>query len=352
MKEFVDYTMEPEQWQRKYARLDITGQRSEKIATNMSKHARNVGNLEALIIYQHKNCKESFRPLPFAKWGMDILGPFPLGRGQTKFMIIAMDYFTKWIEAKALTKITAQQVQTFVWKNIICRFGIPHTIITDNDRQFTDKKLMEFYADLGIKSTTTSVEHPQTNGQAEATNKVILGQLKRRLGSAKGLWAEKLLEILWAYRCTLQTSTGETPFNLTYGTEAMLPVEINEPTLWRQIEDWNSNNECLRTDLDLIEELRERVQIKEEAVNRRASKRFNAKVKPMSFNEGDLVWRMRTNARKDPQQGKLASNWEGPFRVLENLKNGAYRLETLDEKVLLRTWNASHLKFYFSWKMM
>jgi len=114
MKEFVDYTMEPEQWQRKYARLDITGQRSEKIATNMSKHARNVGNLEALIIYQHKNCKESFRPLPFAKWGMDILGPFPLGRGQTKFMIIAMDYFTKWIEAKALTKITAQQVQTFV----------------------------------------------------------------------------------------------------------------------------------------------------------------------------------------------------------------------------------------------
>jgi len=100
--------------------------------------------------------------------------------------------------------------------------------------------------------------------------------------------------------------------------------------------------------LDLIEELRERVQIKEEAVNRRASKRFNAKVKPMSFNEGDLVWRMRTNARKDPQQGKLASNWEGPFRVLENLKNGAYRLETLDEKVLLRTWNASHLKFYFS----
>ena len=100
--------------------------------------------------------------------------------------------------------------------------------------------------------------------------------------------------------------------------------------------------------MDLIEELRERVQIKEEAVNRRASKRFNAKVKPMSFNEGDLVWRMRTNARKDPQQGKLASNWEGPFRVLENLKNGAYRLETLDEKVLLRTWNASHLKFYFS----
>jgi len=176
-------------------------------------------------------------PWPFAKWGIDILGSFPLGRGQTKFMIVVVDYFTKWIEAKALTKITAQQVQTFVWKNIICRFGIPHTIIIDNDRQFTDKRLMEFYADLGIKSTTASVEHPQTNGQAEVANKVILGQLKKRLGSAEGLWAEKLPEILWAYRCTPQTSTGETPFNLTYGTDAMLPIEVNEPTLRRQIED-------------------------------------------------------------------------------------------------------------------
>ena len=99
--------------------------------------------------------------------------------------------------------------------------------------------------------------------------------------------------------------------------------------------------------MDLIEELRERAKIKEEAVKRKTSKRFNAKVKPRSFNEGDLVWKMRIDARKDPQQGKLASNWEGPFRILENLKN-AYRLETLEEKVLPRTWNASHLKFYFS----
>jgi len=117
----------------------------------------------------------------------------------------------------------------------------------------------------------------------------------------------------------------------------MLPVEVNESTLRRQMEDWNINNECLRTDLDLIEELRERAKIKEAAVKRRAMKRFNAKVKLIDFKEGDLVWRMRTDARKDPRHGKLASNWEGPFRVLENLQNGAYRLETLEEKVIPRT---------------
>jgi len=128
----------------------------------------------------------------------------------------------------------------------------------------------------------------------------------------------------------------------------MIPVEVNEPTLRRQIEDWNINNECFRTYLDLIEELREKATIKEEIVKRMACKRFNAKIKLRSFNEGDLVWRMRTYARKDPQQGKLSPNWECLFRVMESLQNGAYRLETLDGKIIPRTWNSSHLKFYFN----
>ena len=83
-------------------------------------------------------------------------------------------------------------------------------------------------------------------------------------------------------------------------------------------------------------------------MKRRACKRFNAKVKSRFFNEGDLVWRMRTEARKDSTQGKLAPNCEGSFRIVENLQSGAYRLETLDGKAIPRKWNVSHLKFYFS----
>jgi len=89
-----------------------------------------------------------------------------------------------------------------VWKDIICRYGVPHTIITDNGRQFIDKELAKFYISLGIKHITSSVEHPQTNGQAEAANKVILVELRKRLDTAKGRWPEKLIEVLWAYRCT------------------------------------------------------------------------------------------------------------------------------------------------------
>jgi len=133
---------------------------------------------------------------------MDILGPFSPGKGQVKFLIVVIDYFTKWIEAKPLATITAQQVQQFVWKDIICWYGVPHTIITDNGRQFIDKELAKFYTGLDIKHVTSSVEHPQTNGQAEAANKVILVELHKRLDNTKGRWPEELVEVLWAYRCT------------------------------------------------------------------------------------------------------------------------------------------------------
>ena len=92
--------------------------------------------------------------------------------------------------------------QQFVWKDIICRYGVPHTIITDNGRQFIDKELAKFYTGLGIKHITSSVEHTQTNGQAKAANKVILIELRKRFDTAKGRWPEELIEVLWAYRCT------------------------------------------------------------------------------------------------------------------------------------------------------
>nr|KYP74661.1 Gypsy retrotransposon integrase-like protein 1 [Cajanus cajan] len=125
-------------------------------------------------------------PWPFALWGIDILGPFPLAKGQCKFLVVAVDYFTKWIEAEPLATITAANIQKFVWKNIITRFGIPYAIIFDNGLQFTDKKFNFFLENLGIRHRFTSVEHPQSNGQAEAANKVVLTELKKRLGTAKG----------------------------------------------------------------------------------------------------------------------------------------------------------------------
>jgi len=247
---------------------------------------------------------------------MDILGPFSPGKGQVKFLIIAVDYFTKWIEAKPLTTITTQQVQQFVWKDIICRYSVPHTIITHNGRQFIDKELAKFYTGLDIKHTTSSVEHPQTNGQAEAANKVILVELRKRLDNAKGRWPEELVEVLWAYRCTPQSSTNESPFSLVYGADAMIPVKIGEPSLRRELYDPTHNNQNMATHLDLLPELREKAQIRDLAAKERAARKYNANICPRSFVSGDLVWRMASSARK--KDGKFSANWDNPCRIRED----------------------------------
>nr|KYP65074.1 Transposon Ty3-I Gag-Pol polyprotein [Cajanus cajan] len=202
--------------------------------------------------------------------------------------------------------------------------------------------------ELGIKHLSTLVEHPQTNGQAEAANKVILKELKKRLGSAKGQWPEELPSILWAYHITPQSTTQETPYRLTYGTDTTILIEVGQISHRRQTFNDEQNAQELEADLDLVDELREKAQIHEEACKLRASRRYNTRVRPRAFRAGDLVWRLLGEARKDTSDGKRAPPWGGPFRVTKGLKNGAYRLEELNGKPIPRTWNATHLKVYYS----
>jgi hypothetical protein len=136
-----------------------------------------------------------YSPWPFHKWAVDIVGPFPLAPGQLKFLIVGVDYFTKWIEAEAVAKITAERVKKFYWKKIICRFGLPKCIVSDNGTQFASSTVLDFCKNLGIQTKFVSVIHPQANGQAESANKVILSGIKKKLEAAKGLWAEQLHEV-------------------------------------------------------------------------------------------------------------------------------------------------------------
>ena len=119
-----------------------------------------------------------------------------------KFLLIAIDYFMKWVEAEALAMINEAKVQNFVWKNIVCRFEIPRTIISNNSRQFDSNGFRPFYLSLGIKNKYSSPGHLQANGQAEVTNRTLLKIIKSRLMGAKGAWPEELSSVLWAYRTT------------------------------------------------------------------------------------------------------------------------------------------------------
>ncbi|XP_043696656.1 uncharacterized protein K02A2.6-like [Telopea speciosissima] len=161
-------------------------------------------------------------------------------------LTLAQSLMIKYITVYSNSQLIVNQVKG--------EYGIPRTLITDNRKQF-EQKFKEFSDQYEIQLRKTSVAHPQSNGLAEATNKILLDGIKKKLKTAKGLWAEELPNILWAYRTTTRLATGETPFMLAYGTKAILPVEIGETSMRIQLYNPEINNEELRTNLDSLEEI-------------------------------------------------------------------------------------------------
>uniref|UniRef100_A0A2N9FLZ5 Uncharacterized protein n=1 Tax=Fagus sylvatica TaxID=28930 RepID=A0A2N9FLZ5_FAGSY len=227
---------------------------------------------------------------------------------------VAIDYFTKWVEAEPLATITERNIQNFVWKAVICRFGIPRVLVSDNGKQFDNPRFRQFSQELGIHNHYSSPGHPQANGQVEVTNRSLLKLIKTRLEGAKGLWPEELPSILWAYRTTVRIPTGETPFRMTFGSEAVVPVEIGLTTFRTSAYDEQENEEQLRLNLDLIDEVRETAETRMKKYQDKMARHYNSRVKPRQLSVGDLVLRKVTLATKNPSEGKLGPNWEGPYR--------------------------------------
>ena len=286
-------------------------------------------------------------PWPFQQWGLDILGPLPIGKGQCKFIIVAVDYFTKWAEAEPLATITEQKIRNFVWRAVICRFGIPRALVSDNRKQFDNAKFRDFCAELGIKNYYSSPTHPQSNGQAEVTIRTLKAALKTKLEDLKGSWVEYLPEVLWAYRTTHKSATRETPFAIAFGTEAVSPVEVGIKSSRVELASEEHNDEALRLNLELLDEKREQVQQRTEEYQRKTAKYYNQRVKPRSYVPGDLVLKKLLPARKNPTHGKLGPNWEGPYIITRVVRPGNYELQTEEGKILQHTWNAEHLKRFY-----
>ncbi|GJT73520.1 reverse transcriptase domain-containing protein [Tanacetum coccineum] len=213
------------------------------------------------------------------------------------------------IEAKAMATITGNQVKKFVWDNIVCHFGLPGEIVSDNER----------------------------------ANQSLGEGIKARLGEGNNNWIEELPHVLWAHRMMIKSSHGDTPFSLTYGTEAVIPTEIGMPTYRAAAVDIVHNNEELLLNLDLLEERRERAAIHEAKAKLKMSKYYNARVRGVAFRPRDFVYRSN-EASHAMDGGKLGPKWEGPYEVTEALGDGAYMLRSLEGTVLPRTWNIANLK--------
>uniref|UniRef100_A0A2N9EZE4 Uncharacterized protein n=1 Tax=Fagus sylvatica TaxID=28930 RepID=A0A2N9EZE4_FAGSY len=247
-------------------------------------------------------------PWPFSQWGLDIVGPLHRAPGNRQWLIVATDYFTKWVEAEPLVHITDADSKRFVWKNIITRFGIPRVLMSDNGSQFVSGPFREFCEQYGIRNHFSTPAYPQGNGQAESSNKTLLDGIKKRLEKAKGRWVEELPNILWTYRTTPRCSTGETPFSLTYEVEAVIPLEIGLPTIRTEYYDPVTNETSLATDLDLAEEKRDSALIHLAAYQNGLRRIYEKRINPRELAVGDLVLRKVMGAKQDSTHGKLGPN--------------------------------------------
>nr|XP_043619948.1 uncharacterized protein LOC122591770 [Erigeron canadensis] len=224
-------------------------------------------------------------------------------------------------------------------------FGIPHTIISDNGPQFAKGIFPEFCKNLLIKQSFTSVYHPQGNGQVEVTNREIIKGVEKRLGRSHEGWIDELPLVLWSNRTTPKQSNGETPLSLAFGTEAVAPAEFQVFTYLMLNTEGNSKE--LSIDLDLLDERREIVAIREDAFKKKIEGYYNKRVNPTAFKTRDYVLRLNSASEKE-YTGKLGLTWEGPYRVQTAFGNGAYKLETLERAPVDRTWNSSNLrKFHY-----
>jgi hypothetical protein len=155
-----------------------------------------------------------------------LLGPLPPAQGNLKYVVVAVEYFSKWIEAKPLATITSVTVQKFFWQNIVCRFGVPKEITVDNGTQFDAETFKDFCDRIGTKIHFASIRHPKSNGLVERANDIIMiGIMKLIFNQTRGKWPDELIKVVWSHNTTASRSTRFTPFKLLFGDEAITPEE-------------------------------------------------------------------------------------------------------------------------------
>jgi transposase InsO family protein len=190
-------------------------------------------------------------------WGLDIIGPLRKAPGGYTHLLVTVDKFSKWIEACPITNLRAEQVVSF-FTDIIHRFGVSNSIITDNGSQFTGRKFLEFCDKHHIHVDWAAVAHPQTNGQVERTNDMILQGLKPRifdrLNKSGRKWLQELSSVIWSLRTTPSRAMGFTPFFLVYGAEAVLPTNLEYGSPKVKGYDENANQRARDNSLDQLDE--------------------------------------------------------------------------------------------------
>jgi hypothetical protein len=282
---------------------------------------------------------------PFAVWWLDMVGPLRGGTDKKKYLLVMVDKFTKWIEAKPVTSTMAELVINFI-SGIVHRYEVAHSIIMDNGSNFTAKEVKEWCTKQGIKLDYASVYHPQTNGQVEWANGLILSGIKprliRSLEEGDNKWVEELDSILWGLRTTPNRSTGYTPFFMVYGTEAILLSDLIHDTPGVRMYEEQEAEQSQQDHLDALDEERDVAWARSTFYQQQARRYQNRQVLTKVYNIGILVLHRHPDK---PDQHKLFAPWDGPFIIDKVLTGGAYQIRNIKENRLEpHPWNATLLR--------
>nr|GEY25942.1 reverse transcriptase domain-containing protein [Tanacetum cinerariifolium] len=230
----------------------------------------------------------------FDVWGIDFMVPFPSSRGN-KYILVAVDYLSKWVEAKALPTNDALVVVKFL-KSLFARFGTPKAIISDRGTHFCNDKFAKVMTKYGVTHRLTTAYHPQTRGQVKVSNRGLKRIFKRTVGENRASWSDKLDDALWAFRTAFKTPISCTPYKL---------LQLNE-----------------------LNELRDQAYENSLIYKERTKKLHDSKIKNRIFNVGDQV--LLFNSRLKIFSGKLKTRWSRPFTIAQVFPYGSVDLSQPD----------------------
>ncbi|GJT78839.1 reverse transcriptase domain-containing protein [Tanacetum coccineum] len=280
----------------------------------------------------------------FDIWGIDFMGPFPKSY-MFEYILVAIDYVSKWAEAQALPTNDARVVITFL-KKLFCHFGMPKALISDRGTHFYNKIIEKPMKRYGVNHRFSTSYHPQTSGQVENTNVALKRILEKTVKDNPAIWSRKLDDALWAFRTAYKTPTGTTPYKLIYGKNCYLPFEIEHRAYWA-LKNCNpyliAAGEKRMFQLHELDELRYQAYENSRLYKERTKVWHDKKLRMRKeFKQGNKV--LLFHSKYKFKQPKLRSRWLGPYVVKHQYASGYVELYRKDEKTFIV--NGHRLKLY------
>ncbi|GJT06524.1 reverse transcriptase domain-containing protein [Tanacetum coccineum] len=261
----------------------------------------------------------------FDVWGIDFMGPFPSSRGNN-YILVAVDYLSKWVEAKALPTNDARIVCKYL-KSLFARFGAPRAIISDRGTHFCNDQFAKVMLKYGVTHRLSTAYHPQTSGQVEVSNRDLKRILERTVGKNRASWSEKLDDALWAFRTTYKTPIGYTLYKLVYRKACHPPIKLEHKAYWALKHanfDLETAGDHRKVQLNELNKLRDQAYENSLIYKEKTKRICDSKIKNHVFNVGDQV--LLFNHRLKIFSGKLKSRWSRPFTIAQVYPYGTVEL--------------------------